>query len=192
MANSCTQPVSQDPGKWNDEKLSEWYNSGEWKHGWTVIPDESINQRELAIQYFKNPARWEKAFTFLKINDLENMNTGRYELDGNNLFANISEYTTHEEEKIMYEAHRIYADIQYLVSGEEKIGVVPLGNTKEVVPYDSTKEASFATAEKDNYRIASPEKFFIFFPDDAHRPGVNPGDDSVRVTKVVVKVRIEE
>jgi len=192
MTHSCNQSVSENPEKWNDDKLSEWYQSGEWKHGWNIIPDESINRRELAVQYFKNPGRWEKAFIFLNNNDLENMNTGRYDIEGDDLFVNISEYSTRDEEEILYEAHRKYADIQYLVTGEEKIGVVPLGSTKEVSPYDSTKEASFGTAEKDNYRIASSEGFFIFFPDDAHRPGVNSGDEPMRVRKVVVKVRIEE
>jgi len=192
MATSCNQPVSQNPEKWNDDQLSGWYQSGEWKHGWNVTPDESINKRELAVQYFKNPGRWEKAFTFLKNNDLGNMNNGKYELEGENLFVNISEYTTKGDPEILYEAHKKYADIQYMVYGEEKIGVVPLGDTREVSPYDSSKEALFASAAEDNFRIASPENFFIFFPNDAHSPGVKSGDETEQVRKVVVKVRIEE
>jgi biofilm protein TabA len=37
---------------------------------------------------------------------------------------------------------------------------------------------------------ATPEKFFIFFPSDIHRPSVKIGENKV-VRKVVVKVRID-
>jgi len=45
-------------------------------------------------------------------------------------------------------------------------------------------------ASSDNFRLATPGRFFIFFTDDAHRPGVKSGDNQ-KVRKVVVKVRIE-
>jgi YhcH/YjgK/YiaL family protein len=37
---------------------------------------------------------------------------------------------------------------------------------------------------------ATPETFFIFFPDDLHRPGLKDGESSP-VRKVVVKVKID-
>ena len=190
MANSCNQPASENPEKWNDEKISEWYRSGEWKSGWNIMPDESINKRELAIQYHKNPERWEKAFTFLKTKNLETIEPGIYELEGKDLFINVSEYITKNEDDTKFEAHIEYIDIQYVVSGEERIGVLPLEKTKEIIPYDSSKDIAFQTAENSNYRFATPERFFIFFPEDAHRPGVK-SDNNSNVRKVVVKIKID-
>lgn len=138
----------------------------------------------------KNRERWEKAFEFLKTNDLKNMKLGRYELHGDNLFVNVDEYTTKDEEDARFEAHKKYADIQYLVSGEEKIGIAIMKNTAEIIPYDSLKDIAFYTSNEFNYRLASPSTFFVFFPEDAHRPCVKI-DKNTKVRKVVVKVRID-
>jgi YhcH/YjgK/YiaL family protein len=89
----------------------------------------------------------------------------------------------------LFEAHKKYADIQVLISGEEKIGVLPLDATTVTVPYDEEKDIMFLTAEGENYRDAMPGKFFLFFPEDAHRPTVKKTENS-QVRKIVVKVRI--
>ena len=47
--------------------------------------------------------------------------------------AIVSEYETKEQNELGYEAHREYIDIQYLISGEEKICCVPLEYLKEKV-----------------------------------------------------------
>jgi len=66
---------------------------------------------------------------------------------------------------------------------------LPLESTTVTVPYDEEKDIMFLTAEKENYRIAKPGKFFLFFPEDAHRPTVKSAENSP-VRKIVVKVRI--
>ena len=169
---------------------NRWFEDGEWLGGWTITPDETINKKEFKNQYFKNPVRWKEAFEFLEKNNLDSLETGRYELDGDNLFVNVDEYITKNEDNCRFEAHKRYADIQYLVYGEEKIGIAALKNTKEIIPYDSFKDISFYTSPQNNYQLANPEKFFIFFPEDAHRPCVKT-DKNNKVRKVVVKVRID-
>jgi hypothetical protein len=134
IAISCNQPVSNDPEKWSNKDVDTWFNKGEWKSGWEVIPDESIDQRELIIQFFKNPERLEKAFNFLKDENLEELELGSYELEGKDLYAIVQEYLTKDEKDSRFEAHPKYADIQYVISGNERIGVMPLGNTTVVVP----------------------------------------------------------
>jgi YhcH/YjgK/YiaL family protein len=102
---------------------------------------------------------------------------------------NVDEFVTRNEEDVLFEAHKKYADIQVLVSGEEKIGVLPLESTTFTIPYDEEKDIMFLTAEEENYRQVIPEKFFLFFPDDAHRPTVKSAEN-IPVRKFVVKVRI--
>lgn len=189
MSLSCSYPASKNPKDWNERELEKWVQTGEWKLGWDISPDQSINKKELAIKFFENRERWEKAFNYLKTNNLEMISIGRHELDGANLFVNVDEYTTRNEENSRFEAHREYIDIQYLVYGEEKIGIIDLGNTTEIIPYDSLKDVTFLTAKQNNYRTASPDRFFVFFPGDAHRPCVKT-DENSKVRKVVVKIRI--
>jgi hypothetical protein len=84
-----------------------------------IFGDKSINTKELARQISKNKERWEIALLFLKTTDLEKINIGRHELDGNKLFVLVDEYITREEKETQFEAHKKYADIQYLVFGQE-------------------------------------------------------------------------
>jgi biofilm protein TabA len=180
-----------DPTTWSNKKIDAWFAKNEWSCGWQIKPDASINKREFAVSYFKNKERWEKAFKFLKDSDLTGLAVKRYDIDGDNLYATVSEYTSKNEETANFEAHRKYIDIQYVISGKELINVAPLTSVKEVVtPYDSAKDIEFLTVIKVVDYKASPSNFFIFFPGDVHRPGLKDGVNSP-VRKVVIKVKVD-
>ena len=159
------------------------------RHQGVIEPDESIVMEEYYRYYAADPSRWEKAFDFLRDTDMEKIETGKYELDGENLYASVSEYNTKNEEDARLEAHRKYADIQYIISGEEKMGLVPLTKTEVVTPYDDAKDVCFLKAGKLTYHHATPKVYFIFFPEDAHKPSIKVKDNAP-VKKVVLKVRI--
>ncbi len=189
---ACTTTKTAGPEQQPEpEENSGWFTAGEWRQGWNPLPDESVDQEEFARQYRKNPAAWDEAFRFLAETDLASIETGRYELQGENLFVNIDEYETRNEEDTRYESHRKYADIQYLVSGSERIGVLPFEKTTVTEPYDAEKDIMFLEAEEDNFRLAGQDNFFIFFPGDAHRPGAK-ADNNMLIRKAVVKVRIDQ
>ncbi len=180
-----------DPSNWTREELDNWFDKGEWLKGWNVKPDESINSREFAFSYFKNTERWDKTFSFLNENDLAKLDVKKHILDGDNLIVAVSEYTTRNEEDARFEAHLNYIDLQYVVSGKEIISVTPLSMQKDIVkPYDHVKDVVFMTVKQAKDIKASPEKFFLFFPDDIHRPMLKDGENT-RVRKVVVKIKID-
>jgi uncharacterized protein, YhcH/YjgK/YiaL family len=182
---------STDPAKWSAKQVNKWFDKGEWLNHLQVKPDPTVNRREFAILYFKHKERWDKAFTFLKENDLKKMELKRYELDGTNLYATVSEYMSKNPEDVKYEEHKKYIDIQYVVSGNELIGISPLSQQKDVLnQYNETKDVMFVTVLKEVYYKATPDKFFIFFPDDFHRPGLKDGT-SVPIRKVVIKVKVD-
>ncbi len=182
---------NSDPATWSNKKIDKWFAKKEWSGGWTVTPDASINKREFSVSYFKNKERWEKAFKFLKNNDLSKLELRRYDIDGNNLFATVSEYISKNEETTKFEAHRKYIDIQYVISGKEIMNIAPITTVKEVLtPYDITKDIEFVTVTKVVNYNASSSNFFIFFPGDAHRPGLKDGLNSL-VRKVVIKLKVD-
>ena len=150
MTSGCSHKKNDSPGSWSEKELNEWFSKGEWNQGWSVQPDETVDKQEFAVQYFKNRERWDKAFSFLSKQNLASLDPGRYELDGEDLFVNVDEYVTRNEEVTKYEAHKKYADIQYLVAGEERIGVAPLENTTITDSYNSETDASFSVASSDN------------------------------------------
>jgi biofilm protein TabA len=181
----------QDPGKWSNKEIDNWFEKGEWLNGWNITPDGSINRKEFAISYFKNKERWDKAFIFLKNNDLSKLEIKRYDIDADNLYAPVSEYITKNEEEAKFEAHRKYIDIQYVISGTEQMSVAPVSSLKEVTePYNETKDVGFMTVKDSKSYNAGPDRFFIFFPSDIHRPSVKIGHNS-QVKKIVVKVKVD-
>jgi YhcH/YjgK/YiaL family protein len=182
---------STDPATWNDEKINKWFEKGEWLNGWTAVPDASINRKEFVKAYFKNKERWDKAFGYMKSTDLETLEVKRHDIDGDKLYAMVTEYLTKNRRDARFEAHRNYIDIQYVISGEEMIGVAPMTAKSEILqPYDESKDIEFMTVNEGIELKATPQNFFLFFPADIHRPSLSVGD-STQVKKIVVKVKID-
>jgi YhcH/YjgK/YiaL family protein len=179
-----------DPSSWSEKKIDDWFDKGEWKNGWNVVPDKSINKKSFALAYYSHKERWDSAFNFLKTADLKNLELKRHDLDGDKLFVSPSEYNTKNEADANFEAHRKYIDIQYVASGKEIIGFAPLSSKDSVVQeYNNDKDVEFMTVRGGSNAVADPGRFFIFFPDDAHKPGLKI-DTIAPVKKIVIKVRI--
>lgn len=105
----------------------------------------------------------------------------------------VSEYTTKEYNENGYEAHRDYIDIQFLISGEEKICCLPLEYLEEIKPYNEEIDAAFyedATAKPQELMIGNGY-FTILYSQDGHMPQMCVKEPIV-VKKVVVKVKLEK
>ena len=177
---------------WTTKNAKTWLETGDWKSGLTLKAHPSINAQEFAFQYHKNKELWDKAFAFLKNNKLDTLAPGKYVIDGDNLFVSVTEGPTKDLEAARWEAHKKYIDIQYIIVGKEKMGVMPVDKASIVNNFDDVKDIGFYTAEEKDavYHEATPEAFLIFFPDDAHRPGIKiEGTDSNK--KLVVKIKAD-
>lgn len=129
-----------------------------------------------------------KGFEFLKNTDLQTLKIGRYEIEGKDVFALVSEYDSKKPEDCRLEAHQNYADIQYIVSGKEAIGFVTLKNQEVTVAYNPEKDIVFFSGETTPL-ILEAGMFAVFFPQDVHRPCMQI-DGPEKVKKVVVKVKV--
>ena len=63
-----------------------------------------------------------RGLELLRDTDFSQQEDGRHEVDGDDLFYLLQSYDTKEVNDAP-EAHKKYADIQFLISGREKIGV---------------------------------------------------------------------
>ena len=182
---------SLNPLNGTDESVNNWFEKAEFLGSWAVKPDNSINRKAFANHYFSKRERWDKAFAFLGSEGLVALETGRYELDGDNVFVMISEYNTIDPGDAKYEAHRKYIDIQYLIRGSELIGIAPYETIDAILqPYDPNREVEFFTVKGGEMKLANPGNFFIFFPSDAHMPQVKDVE-SAMVRKAVVKLKFD-
>jgi len=123
---------------------------------------------------------------YLQMTDFSKFEPGKYLIEDNEVFASVSEYNSKKPEDAKWEAHQKYADIQYIVSGEEKMGYAPLGTMEVTEGYNPEKDIVFLKGTGD-YITVKPGMFVVFFPHDAHQPSVAV-KSSVPVKKVVVKV----
>lgn len=130
-----------------------------------------------------------KAIAYINNTDLEAMENGKYEIDGDNLFVLIQSYVPKTMETAKCEAHKNYIDIQYVIEGREHMGYGPVDDMEIVEAYDSVKDRYFVKFTGDML-LYEAGMFALFFPQDAHMPGVKaPGCDFVR--KAVVKIKVE-
>jgi biofilm protein TabA len=182
------QLFAQNPtGEWSKHKAKKWFKKKEWLGGLQLTPHSSVDVQQFAKQYHLNKIYWDKAFAYMKNNDLNSIAVGKYPIDGDNVFASVTEDATKDFDKTNWESHKKYIDIQYVILGEEKIGVYPVAKATVTKEYDEKKDAANYTAEGEIYN-ATPGTFFIFFPSDAHRPNITPGGNK-KDKKIVIKVR---
>lgn len=104
-------------------------------------------------------------------------------------FINIEEYETRSEIKL--EAHKNHIDIQFLISGEEKVYTTDLCNLQPNTEYNKEKDVIFyQTPEKPlNTLYLTGGKFVILYPNDAHSPCISI-NSAKKVKKAIVKIKI--
>lgn len=126
------------------------------------------------------------AFEALEKGELARRAPGRYELQGDRLFAMVQQYNTKPHEQGRWEAHRKYIDIQFVVSGQEVMGYAPLAKLSVTTPYDAAKDIEFLNGQGSLLTVGAGQ-FAIFYPQDGHMPTL-AADQPSAVSKIVLKV----
>ena len=128
---------------------------------------------------------------YLEKTDLTSIDNGKYEICGQDVFVNIQDYLTKPLEKGKWEAHRKYIDIQYIIKGNERIGVGLIDDYKSLEPYDSMTDLEFLITDREQDFIKLREKeFLILYPSDVHMPQISCCSSQDYVKKAVLKIAI--
>jgi len=131
--------------------------------------------------------RFARVFDFALATDFTAMADGTYPVGGDDARALVQRYVTKAPGEGRWEAHRSHIDLQLVVSGEEHIGVAPLG-TLVAEPYDEAKDLLWLTGNGDEVTLR-PGDFVLLWPEDGHMPGMAIADP-VPVLKVVFKIAV--
>jgi YhcH/YjgK/YiaL family protein len=145
-----------------------------------------VDKLENGAYYYSLGARIQKAIEYLKNSSLSEIEVGKYQIEGDDIFALVSEYDTKSVETGLWEAHKRYIDIQYIIKGSEKIGYTSVENLKTTVEYDESKDILFGTANGD-FVTLQQGMFMILAPQDGHMPSIYC-EKPERVKKVVIKI----
>ena len=133
---------------------------------------------------------FEKALEFLRRKDLPALPDGKYEIDGERIFAMVQRYETIAPAEPKFEAHRKYIDLQFVASGSEIIGWAPLEKMAVTEAYDEEKEACFGLVPRGSWTPLRLEagQLAVLYPEDAHAPRLAAGLPAP-VLKIVVKIQ---
>jgi YhcH/YjgK/YiaL family protein len=139
--------------------------------------------------YFNQGPLFKKAFEYLAQTDFSTVEKGKYELDGTKLFAIVNEYDTVNPDNEQMESHKKYIDIQYIVTGSERIGHDFLQQQTPSKAYDAEKDFMLFGEKPSFFSVLQQGMFAVFFPHDLHMPNVMI-DSASFVKKVVIKVSV--
>lgn len=129
---------------------------------------------------------FKKLFDYVKSHDILNMECGRIDIDGDNLYINNVNPTCIPAEKQVLEVHRDYIDVQILLEGKETIGWKALEDAKEETKaYDKEGDCALYSDKPTAWLHLEPGQFAIFFPEDAHAPVIGEG----KIRKMIAKVK---
>ena len=147
-----------------------------------------IDRIDNAHLYYAIHSKFKRAFDYIHEINIATIPAGKYEIDGENMYAMVQEYNTKLKEQGFWEAHRRYIDLQYVVQGAEGIGYANISQLQQG-EYDTSKDFLPLQGDGDLFTLQS-RCFVLLLPEDAHMPGMSIGSPAP-VKKIVIKIAVE-
>ena len=123
---------------------------------------------------------------FLKKNDLNVMEDGKYPIKGKDLFLNLTTAKGKAPDEAEVETHVKMIDIQMPLDGPETYGYTPLCNLPEE-EYNAEKDVTmYPGLMAESFIDCQPGMFAIFFPQDGHAPCITMAPE---IRKAIFKVK---
>lgn len=120
-----------------------------------------------------------------------NLQPGEHSIRAREVYAIMQQYDTKEDSQCIFESHRLYTDIQMVLSGREIIQVASKSLLIIQEPYREDIEFYRLPTENGSQSLLmKPYDLAIFFPEDAHRPCMQVDSKSEAVRKLVIKVAL--
>lgn len=142
-----------------------------------------------AEKYFCVHPLFERAFRYIQSQNLDSIEVGKYEIDGDKLRVIVSNNPgiTAAESAAKFECHDKHIDIQFCIKGKEQMGWKPRNTcTQQKSEVSVENDMLFYNDTPDMYFQLTNQQFAIFFPDDVHAPMIGNGN----IKKLLIKVKI--
>lgn len=131
---------------------------------------------------------------YLRSTDFTNFNDGAYPMPHTDFIVKVQHYDTKPIDECYPESHERFIDVQFVAKGEEVLGWCPLSPDLEIItPYDEKNDVTFyKKLLPESSMMLTARTYAVLFPLDVHRPcGSLEDDNSMKVTKIVVKIPVE-
>lgn len=103
-------------------------------------------------------------------------------------FCNPVTFISKEEKDCLYEAHREYIDLHYIVEGAEKIRTADVASLTAQNEYSTENDIQFFSGAHFGSYTLKPGDFMVCYPSDAHKVAIAP-EAPAQIRKVVVKIK---
>jgi biofilm protein TabA len=130
---------------------------------------------------------FDAAIGFIKETNFDLLSNGKHSIKGEDIYAMVNRYETKHVDEVEWEIHKKYIDIQILIEGEETMGYSQPNTLHASTGYNAEKDIQFFKGDRGDYVALKKGLFIIFFPGEAHRPGLISIEKS-QVKKLVIKV----
>ena len=104
----------------------------------------------------KYPAAIQTALEYLKSHDFAAMEPGVYEIQGKDIYAQVFDAMTEDVADRRPESHEKYLDVQFLVSGRERLGFTKNTGNYKVAEHIKEREMCIRDRGEIPYRWYSP------------------------------------
>lgn len=123
---------------------------------------------------------------FLKTNDLQTMEAGKYPIKDKDLFLNLSLAKQRTKDTAILETHINMVDIQIPITCAETFGYTPLEDLPDF-EYNAEKDITkYGDTKAQTYVTVNPGQMAIFFPQDGHAPCIIEKEE---IKKAIFKVK---
>lgn len=139
--------------------------------------------------YIGKNEKIDRAISYIKEMDFKNLEPKMYEVDGDEIFFNLIEYETKEEEERFWESHKKYIDLHFILEGKEFIGYEQFNRMKVKENYHEADDYYLLEGNLQSKVLLQKDDFMILYPEDVHMTALKV-DESERVRKVVFKIKI--
>ena len=133
--------------------------------------------------------RFGKVFEFLRSHDLAKLPLGRHEIDGNDVYVNVSDAKLKTwDPDARLEVHRKYFDIHVPIGGEEVNGFIYDEDCAKVPDFNVADDYALFRNSKMSKVSVKKGEFVIFYPNcGAHAPNKTEGAPRIQ-RKIIAKV----
>lgn len=147
----------------------------------------SLNQPKSFSSFLRQPA-WQSALNWLREHELELPHDGTYSVTSDGIKALVQTIPPSKPpNEQLFEAHRLFVDVQCVFSGDERIGFAHTASLTVHTPYDAANDVTLYEVPHHYSSIFLPkDAFAIFLPEDGHLPGLT----GTGTRKVVIKIPV--
>ncbi|MDI1300205.1 YhcH/YjgK/YiaL family protein [Methylotenera sp.] len=129
-----------------------------------------------------------QVFDFIKTTNLLTLPNGKHAILNDDIFVLIQRGVGQSKTEAKLECHRKYIDIQLVLDGTDNMGWKPLADCQQAIDsFNTTNDVQFFEDLPLNWLNTQPNKFCIFFPEDAHSGMVSEHHLHKAVFKIAVK-----